>query len=83
MENNEIKFTHVIYDYLKQYIKPIILFIIFILIFTLIFSLYNLELEAILYSSLICCFIGLICICINFINYYKRNIYISRKFTIT
>ena len=74
MENNEIKFTHVIYDYLKQYIKPIILFIIFILIFTLIFSLYNLELEAILYSSLICCFIGLICICINFINYYKKHL---------
>ncbi|MDO5011673.1 MAG: sensor histidine kinase [Intestinibacter bartlettii] len=74
MENNEIKFTHVIYDYIKQYIKPIILFIIFILIFTLIFSLYYLELEAILYSSLICCFIGLICICINFINYYKKHI---------
>ena len=73
MENNEIKFTHVIYDYLKQYIKPIILFIIFILIFTLIFSLYNLELEAILYSSLICCFRSLICICINFINYYKKH----------
>ena len=73
MENNEIKFTHVIYDYIKQYIKPFILFIIFILIFTLIFSLYNLELEAILYSSLICCFIGLICICINFINYYKKH----------
>ena len=74
MENNEIKFTHVIYDYIKQYIKPFILFIIFILIFTLIFSLYNLELEAILYSSLVCCFIGLICICINFINYYKKHI---------
>ena len=73
MDDNEIKFTYIIPRYLKQYIKPIFLFISFVLVFTLIFFLYNLEVEPVLYSAFICCFIGIICICINFINYYKKH----------
>ena len=36
--------------------------------------LYNISTEPVIYASLLCCFIGLICICINFINYYKKHI---------
>ena len=74
MNNYEIKFTYIISKYIKQYIKPILLFILFTLVFSLVFVLYNISTEPVIYASLLCCFIGLICICINFINYYKKHI---------
>ncbi len=74
MNNYEIKPKNIIINYIKQYIKSIILFIVFTLIFYIVFYLYNLEFEAILYSSILCIFIGVIFICINFTNYYKKHI---------
>lgn len=74
MNDYEVKLTNIITSYIKQYIKPTILFIIFVLVFCVVFSLYDLELEAILYSTIICIFIGTISICINFISYYKKHI---------
>ena len=74
MNNYEIKFTYIISKYINQYIKPILLFILFTLVFSLVFVLYNISTEPVIYASLLCCFIGLICICINFINYYKKHI---------
>lgn len=74
MNDYEVKFTNIISSYLKQYIKTIIIFIIFVIVFCVVFSLYDLELEAILYSTILCIFIGTICICINFISYYKKHI---------
>ena len=74
MNNYEIKFTYITSKYIKQYIKPILLFILFTLVFSLVFVLYNISTEPVIYASLLCCFIGLICICINFINYYKKHI---------
>ena len=73
MNNYEIKFTYIISKYIKQYIKPILLFILFTLVFSLVFVLYNISTEPVIYASLLCCFIGLICICINFINYYIKH----------
>ena len=74
MNNYEIKFTYITSKYIKQYIKPILLFILFTLVFSLVFVLYNISTEPVIYASLLCCFIGLICICINFITYYKKHI---------
>ena len=74
MNNYEIKFTYIISKYIKQYIKPILLFILFTLVFSLVFVLYNISTDPVIYASLLCCFIGLICICINFITYYKKHI---------
>lgn len=73
MNDYKVKLTNIIASYIKQYIKPIILFIIFVLVFCVVFSLYDLQLEAILYSAILCIFIGAICICINFIGYYKKH----------
>lgn len=72
--NSNSQFLSVIHGYIKQNIKVLLLFIVFALVFCIVFSLYNLETEAIYYSIILCTFIGLIYICINFINYYKKHI---------
>nr|WP_288711525.1 sensor histidine kinase [uncultured Intestinibacter sp.] len=72
--DNKSQFLSVVCAYIKQYIKVLLLFIVFALVFCIVFSLYNLETEAIYYSIMLCSFIGLIYICINFINYYKKHI---------
>ena len=72
--NSNSQFFIVIRGYIKQNIKVIFLFIVFALVFGIVFSLYDLEIEAIYYSVMLCSFIGLIYICINFINYYKKHI---------
>lgn len=72
--DNKSQFLSVVCAYIKQYIKVLLLFIVFALVFCIVFSLYNLETEAIYYSIILCTFIGLIYICINFINYYKKHI---------
>ena len=72
--NSNSQFFSVIRGYIKQNIKVIFLFIVFALVFGIVFSLYDLEIEAIYYSVILCSFIGLIYICINFINYYKKHI---------
>ena len=72
--NSNSQFLSVIRGYIKQNIKVLLLFIVFALVFCIVFSLYNLETEAIYYSIMLCSFIGLIYICINFINYYKKHI---------
>lgn len=70
--NSNSQFLSVIRGYIKQNIKVLLLFIVFALVFCIVFSLYDLEIEAIYYSIMLCTFIGLIYICINFINYYKN-----------
>lgn len=72
--DNKSQFLSVVCAYIKQYIKVLLLFIVFAFVFCIVFSLYNLETEAIYYSIILCAFIGLIYICINFINYYKKHI---------
>ena len=72
--NSNSQFYSVIRGYIKQNIKVLLLFIVFALVFGIVFSLYDLEIEAIYYSVMLCSFIGLIYICINFINYYKKHV---------
>lgn len=74
MDNNKSQFLNIAYGYIKQNIKIMLLLISFAIVFCIVFSLYNLEIEAIYYSIILCAFIGLIYLSINFIFYYKKHI---------
>ncbi|WP_314990666.1 sensor histidine kinase [uncultured Gemella sp.] len=62
-------------SYLKKNIKVYILFIVFILIFFIMFYLYNLPLEALIYTGSFCFLAALVASFSDFINYkesYKK-----------
>ena len=62
-------------SYLKKNIKVYILFIVFILIFFIMFYLYNLPLEALIYTGSFCFLAALIASFSDFVNYkesYKK-----------
>ncbi|WP_455486098.1 sensor histidine kinase [Gemella sp.] len=58
-------------SYLKKNIKVYILFVVFIAIFFIMFYLYNLPLEALIYTGSLCFLAGLIGNAMDFINYRK------------
>ena len=58
-------------SYLKKNIKVYILFVVFIAIFFIMFYLYNLPLEALIYTGSFCFLAGLIENVMDFINYRK------------
>ena len=62
-------------SYLKKNIKVYILFVIFIAIFFIMFYLYNLPLEALIYTGSFCFLVSLIASFLDFVNYkesYKK-----------
>ena len=62
-------------SYLKKNIKVYILFVVFIFIFFIMFYLYNLPLEALIYTGSFCFLASLIAIFLDFVNYkesYKK-----------
>ena len=65
-------------SYLKKNIKIYILFVIFIAIFFIMFYLYNLPLEALIYTGSFCFFVALIASFLDFVNY--RESYKKLKF---
>ena len=65
-------------SYLKKNIKVYILFIVFILIFFIMFYLYNLPLEALIYTGSFCFLASLIASFSDFVNY--RESYKKLKF---
>ena len=65
-------------SYLKKNIKVYILFIVFILIFFIMFYLYNLPLEALIYTGSFCFLVSLIASFLDFVNY--RESYKKLKF---
>ena len=65
-------------SYLKKNIKVYILFIVFILIFFIMFYLYNLPLEALIYTGSFCFLVALIASFSDFVNY--RESYRKLKF---
>ena len=65
-------------SYLKKNIKVYILFVVFILIFFIMFYLYNLPLEALIYTGSFCFFVALIASFLDFVNY--RESYKKLKF---
>jgi len=60
-------------DYIKDHYKYALLLILCGTIFCFVFSLYNLEIEAILYSFALCFFLLLITFIIDFILYQKKH----------
>lgn len=65
-------------SYLKKNIKVYILFVVFIAIFFIMFYLYNLPLEALIYTGSFCFFTALIASFLDFVNY--RESYKKLKF---
>lgn len=65
-------------SYLKKNIKVYILFIVFIFIFFIMFYLYNLPLEALIYTGSFCFLAALIASILDFVNY--RESYKKLKF---
>ena len=65
-------------SYLKKNVKVYILFVVFILIFFIMFYLYNLPLEALIYTGSFCFLVGLIAIFSDYTNY--RESYKKLKF---
>lgn len=62
-------------SYLKKNIKIYILFVVFIAIFFIMFYLYNLPLEALIYTGSFCVLVSLIASFLDFVNYresYKK-----------
>lgn len=68
----------IIKSYIKKNLKIYLLFIVFIFIFVLTFYLYNLPLETLFYSSLLCFMVALIVSIIDYYNYRKS--YIDLKY---
>ena len=65
-------------SYLKKNIKVYILFVVFITIFFIMFYLYNLQLEALIYTGSFCFLASLIASFLDFVNY--RESYKKLKF---
>ena len=65
-------------SYLKKNIKVYILFVVFIFIFFIMFYLYNLPLEALIYTGSFCFLAALVASFSNFVNY--RESYRKLKF---
>ncbi|WP_147534346.1 sensor histidine kinase [Bacillus marasmi] len=63
---------NIILLYLHKNWKPIALFSVFVLVFSIVFSLSHLPLGPILYSTLLCFYIGLIFFVVDFFIFIKR-----------
>lgn len=61
------------FSYLKRHYKVIILFAMFVLIFAVVFSLYNLEVEAVFYSTLLCLCVGIVAFCFGLWHYIAHH----------
>ena len=69
-------------SYLKKNTKTYILFVVFIAIFFFMFYLYNLPLEALIYTGSFCFFVALIASFLDFVNYresYKKLNFLEKN----
>jgi len=66
-------FLKLITSYIKLHIKGIFIFCLFSIIFLAVFSLYNLPVESVVYSTILCASIGIIFIVVDFLGYYNRH----------
>ena len=69
-------------SYLKKNTKVYILFVVFIFIFFIMFYLYNLPLEALIYTGSFCFLTALIASFLDFVNYresYKKLIFLEKN----
>lgn len=63
--------------YFRQYRKLIVLLVMFVMIFAVVFSLYQMEIEAVLYASLLCAAIGLTALGIDFVLLYRKHLQLT------
>lgn len=61
------------FTYIRQHIKTFITFILFGIIFVVVLFLYNLPVEPVLYSAILCTIIGIIFFMVDFIHYYRKH----------
>ena len=69
-------------SYLKKNIKVYILFVVFIVIFFIMFYLYNLPLEALIYTGSFCFLVSFIASFLDFVNYkesYKKLKFLEKN----
>ncbi len=69
----DIKTTTIIFTYIRRHLKSIVTFILFALIFLVVLFLYNLPVEPVLYSTILCMVVGVIFIILDFLLYYKKH----------
>lgn len=69
----DIKTTTIILTYIRRHLKTTVSFLLFGLIFTIVLFLYNLPVEPVLYSTILCMVVGFIFITIDFLLYYKKH----------
>ncbi|VYU20817.1 sensor histidine kinase [Clostridium tertium] len=62
-----------LHKYILGNLYIVILFLAFIGVFIGVFSLYNLEIEAVVYSSILCIFLGLIYFVCKFLSYHRKH----------
>lgn len=67
------KGIRVLWHFLWEQRFHMLLFLLFIILFVVVFSLYDLELEAIWYSSLLCLVSAVLFQSVRFIQYYRRH----------
>jgi signal transduction histidine kinase len=63
----------VLIGYLKRHIKIIVLLCSFVAVFALVFSLYDLPVEAVWYSAVLCLFVGVILFAIGYGRYVSQH----------
>ncbi|MCM1299426.1 MAG: sensor histidine kinase [Firmicutes bacterium] len=63
----------IFWEYVKQYRRTALMFIIFSFIFGAVFSLYDLEVEAVIYSAGLCLLLAAAVLTVNFYGYYKKH----------
>lgn len=68
---NKKFFIRCLISYLRDKLKLFLLFIVFTAVFYLLFYLYHIPAESVLYAFIICTFIGLIILVIDFCKYYS------------
>lgn len=62
-----------LFSYFKRHYRIIALFAVFGVIFAVVFSLYDLETEAVIYSCLLCLFVGLIAFGFGYWRYCREH----------
>ncbi len=59
--------------FLKEEVSNMMVYILFLMIMVLVKYLYNIQMEAIIYTCILCLFLGVIVLGIRYAGYYKRT----------
>lgn len=69
----DIKTTAIFLTFIRRHLKTFVTFVLFGLIFMIVLFLYNLPVEPVLYSTILCMVVGFIFITLDFLFYYKKH----------